>query len=107
VIFINKRIEDIIETIIAESDNPPIIVIQADHGPATFDVIENRMRILNAYYLPGQSQGLYKTISPVNTFRLILNNYFDQKYEMLEDVSYFSEYDGPYEYINVPNRCDR
>jgi hypothetical protein len=107
VIFINKRIEEVIKTILAESDNPPIIVIQGDHGPAPFDVIENRMYILNAYYLPGGSQGLYKTISPVNTFRLILNNYFDQNFEMLDDVSYFSKYDIPYNYINIPNRCDR
>lgn len=107
VTFINKRITEVVETILAESENPPVIVIQGDHGPAPFDVIENRMMILNAYYLPGQSQGLYETITPVNTFRLVLNNYFGQDFEMLEDVSYYSAYDIPYDYITIPNQCDR
>jgi len=107
VIYINKRIEEVVSTILAESENPPIIVIQGDHGPAPFDVIENRMLILNAYYLPGEPQGLYKSITPVNTFRVILNNYFAQNYEMLEDVSYYSRYDIPYDYVNIPNQCDR
>ena len=106
-IYINKQIEDVVRKILANSDNPPVIIIQGDHGPAPFDIIENRMYILNAYYLPGQPEGLYKTITPVNTFRLILNNYFAQDFEMLDDISYFSEYDVPYDYIPIPNTCDR
>lgn len=107
VTFINKQIEEVVKTILAVSENPPVIVIQGDHGPAPFDVNENRMYILNVYYLPGEPQGLYEKISPVNTFRLILNNYFGQKFEMLDDISFFSEYDIPYNYINIPNECDR
>jgi hypothetical protein len=107
VIYINKRIEEIVSTILTKSDKPPIIIIQGDHGPASFDVIKNRMLILNAYHLPGQSQGLYESISPINTFRVILNNYFAQDFELLDDISYFSKYDGPYDYITIPNTCDR
>ncbi len=107
VTFINKQIEEVVKTILAESDNPPVIVIQGDHGPAPFDISKNRMYILNAYYLPSESQGLYDKITPVNTFRLIFNHYFAQDFKMLDDVSYFSEYDIPYNYTPIPNECDR
>lgn len=106
VIYINKRIEHLVETILSESENPPVIIIQGDHGPSPFDVIENRMRILNAYYLPGHSQKLYSSITPVNTFRIIFDEYFAQNYDLLNDASYFSKYDLPYDYVNVPNDCE-
>jgi len=105
VTYINMRIETVVDKILAESENPPVIVIQGDHGPAPFDIDKNRMYILNAYYLPEGSENLYETITPVNTFRIILNQYFDRQYELLEDISYFSEYDVPYNYEVIPNTC--
>ena len=105
VTYINKRIGKIVDQILATSPNPPIIIIQGDHGPAPFDVTERRMKNLNAYYFPDNLDGLYPTITPVNTFRVIFNKYFDQNYPMLEDRSLFSEYDIPYNYTEVPNHC--
>ena len=105
VTYINRRIQILVEKILAESENPPVIVIQGDHGPAPFDIDKNRMYILNAYYLPEGSENLYETITPVNTFRIIFNQYFNQRYELLEDISYFSEYDVPYNYQIIPNTC--
>jgi hypothetical protein len=64
------------------------------------------MPILNAYYFPGGVNGLYQTISPVNTFRVVLNKYFGQQHEILDDVAYFSEYDVPYDYTIIPNECE-
>jgi hypothetical protein len=107
VTYINKRITTIIDLILQSSPNPPIIVIQGDHGPAPFDVIERRMKNLNVYYFPDNDEGLYPTITPVNTFRLVLNKYFGQNYPMLEDRAFFSEYDIPYNYVEVPNDCKR
>ena len=105
VTYINKRIQEIIEIILEQSPNPPIIIIHGDHGPAPFDVDRYRMPILNAYYFPDGADGLYQTISPVNTFRVVLNKYFGQQYEMVDDVAYFSEYDVPYDYTIIPNEC--
>jgi hypothetical protein len=107
VTYINKRMIAIIDLILQNSPNPPIIVIQGDHGPAPFDVIEHRMKNLNVYYFPDNAEGLYPTITPVNTFRLILDKYFGQNYPMLEDKAFFSEYDIPYNYVEVPNDCKR
>jgi hypothetical protein len=105
VTYINKRITAIVDLILENSADPPVIVIQGDHGPAPFDVVERRMQILNVYYFPDNSDGLYPAISPVNTFRVIFNKYFGQNYPVLEDTSLYSAYDIPYNYEEIPNNC--
>jgi len=112
-IFINKKIESIIDEIISNSPEPPIIILQADHGPGSMlhwgklDKIDFRERIsiLNAYYLPnnGRKQ-LYNEISPVNTFRIIFNRYFGTNLELLKDKSYFSTWKQPYKFIDVTDK---
>ena len=49
---INRRITTIVDLILQNSPNPPVIGIQGDHGPAPFDVIEPRMKNLNVYDVP-------------------------------------------------------
>lgn len=105
VTYINARIAAIVDLILQSSPNPPVIVIQGDHGPAPFDVVDRRMKILNAYYFPDDSEGLYPTITPINTFRVIFNKYFGQNYPMLDDKSLYSAYDVPYNYEEIPNDC--
>jgi hypothetical protein len=83
--FVNQRMLDILQKIISHSPVKPIIVVQGDHGTRDF----NRGSILNAYYLPGGVENkLYPSISPVNTFRVILDNYFGEHYSLLNDTSY-------------------
>ena len=83
--FINQRMLVILQKIIDQSTIKPIIVLQGDHGVKDY----NRGSILDAYYLPGGVESkLYPTISPVNTFRIILDNYFGKQYPLLKDVSY-------------------
>jgi hypothetical protein len=103
IVFLNRELIPILMQIIAESSAPPIIVIQADHG-AILAPPKNRMNILNAYHLPGISSGTIPVnISPVNTFRLIFNQYFNGNYDYLEDTAYFSVYNRPYEFVEIPN----
>lgn len=85
--YLNENILEIIHSLIENSAQPPVIIIQGDHG-WTDDL---RMAILNAYYLPeGGSSGLYPEISPVNSFRVILNEYFNRDFPLLPDISYYS-----------------
>lgn len=94
-VFANKAIAKVIEKILYKSKTPPIIIIQGDHGAPRLVSDDNknrelRMGILNAYYFPNNvKRFLYETITPVNTFRIILNNYFGQNLPLLEDKSYF------------------
>ena len=113
--FANKKIIETIDKILFESSSPPIIILQGDHGTQTLlqksranwdnqndESITERMSILNAYYLPNQNTDLiYDSITPVNSFRLILNTYFNTNYELLEDKSYFSDYAHPYNFTDV------
>jgi hypothetical protein len=94
--YINRRTLQMLQEIIAASNTPPIIILQGDHGPkAGISSQSGRMEILNAYYLPGGSDNLYATITPVNTFRVIFDHYFGGKFELLPDISFFSTYQKP------------
>jgi len=106
IIFINKQIETIVSTIIANSPTPPIIIIQGDHGP-TGSGRAVRVSNLNVYYLPGHEDMLYKSITPVNTFRVVLNAYFGQNLPLLPDISRYSTYQNPYEYFEIANDCTK
>ena len=108
--YVNQKITQTIDEIISNCREAPIIILQADHGPGSMLDWSNpdktdfreRMTILNAYYLPdGGQEELYSGITPVNTFRIILNHYFGTDYELLADESYFSIWDEPYKFINV------
>ena len=51
------------------------------------------MSIFNAYYFPNlDSEIIYGGITPVNSLRLVVNNYLNGDYELLEDKLYFSTY---------------
>jgi hypothetical protein len=100
VTYVNQRMQKIIDKILKTSDTPPVIILQSDHGPETD---ENRLRILNAYYLAGSDiQLLYETISPVNSFRVVFNTAFLGNYALLEDLSYASKYET-FDFRLVPN----
>ena len=113
--FANKKVIETIDKILLESDSPPIIILQGDHGTDILftkfgenwpqhsdESITERMSIFNAYYLPDQNTELvYDSITPVNSFRLILNAYFNTNYELLEDKSYFADYVHPYNFTDV------
>ena len=108
--FITKRIAQSITQILKQSPEPPIIVLQSDHGSelrldmssAENTDLKERMRILNAYYFPRHDyEHLYQGISPVNSFRVILDDYFGAKLPLLPDRSYFSTWGEPYQFIDV------
>ncbi len=96
--FLNNRIPEIARQIIENTDRPVIIVIQGDHGIRD----DNRLEILNAIYFSGGKVNIDKALTPVNTFRTIFNQFFNGKYQILENHSYLSTYELPYDLTSVP-----
>jgi hypothetical protein len=86
--YINSVLPDILNKIISQSEIEPIIIVQGDHG--FWGDAYKRLPILNAYYLPGKAaeQLLYPTITPVNSFRVVLNAFFNGQFELLPDKNY-------------------
>jgi hypothetical protein len=89
--FVNQKFLSLAKEIIASAkERPAVIVLQGDHGwkapGEKRSSVLDRMKILNAYYLPGgASTKVYPEITPVNTFRLILDNYLGTNLGLVED----------------------
>lgn len=66
-----------------------------------------RLSILNAYYLPGRENAYYKAITPVNTFRVIFNQYFGTKLSILPDRSFFSIYSDWFNFTDATEILDQ
>ncbi len=116
VIYLNKLIQDAIDEILGQPGPSPLIIIQGDHGPGSElnwesikdSKVDERMSILNAYYFPDQNySNLYENITPVNTFRVILDQYLGTDLGLLEDRSYFSLMSRPYDFIDVTDELNQ
>ncbi len=83
--FINAQIIPVLKSIINESDTPPIIILEGDHGYR--DGNPGQYANLSAYYLPNGYDKLYPTITPVNSFRIVFDEYFGANYPLLPDIS--------------------
>jgi hypothetical protein len=91
--YINNQMLKIIRDILDKSDPDPIIIVQGDHAFS----LENRYPILNAYFFPdGNTSKLYRTISPINTFRVLFDQYFGMDFQLLPDQSMWYKNNLPY-----------
>ena len=106
--FVNKNLIELIPKLL-DSENKPIIILQGDTGsgseidwksPSDVMVIE-RMSNLNAVYFPNNDYSKIHDLTPVNTFRIIFNEYFDEENVLYENRSYWSNSDKPYQYKDV------
>jgi hypothetical protein len=83
--YLEPRILDAVQKILDESEQPPIIIVEGDHGFGKKFVTSN----LLALYLPdGGAQGLDEHMTLVNVFPTIFNTYFGTDIELLPDESY-------------------
>ena len=122
---VNGMILDLVNELLAGPQaQDPIVIIQSDEGPYPAEVeakglhielpkepdevLHRKLRILNAYYFPGmdpQDAGLYPEVTPVNTFRILFNAYFDAGLPLLEDTTYvFADDDHPFRFTEVTDR---
>ena len=112
-IFINKKTTEVVNQLL-DSENQPIIIIQSDHGTAflfegksdnwvnpTNEMIKERTDNINFIFLPKNTENIFsESTTPVNTFRILFNHYFETDFEILEDRVYFAK-DGSYDLKDV------
>jgi hypothetical protein len=113
--YINALTLKAVDEILKNSATLPIIIIQGDHGPGAYtnlfliekSCLRERGSILNAYFFPDQNYtALPQDITPVNTFRIILNQFFGADLPLLKNRIYFSYWDDPYNFVDVTDRLD-
>jgi len=102
--FANKMMNEVITEIKRDSKISPIIIIQGDHGyKAKIDDASNptdqelrvRFSNLNAYHIPGKDFSGFEDTTPVNTFRIIFNELFNDNLKMEENSSYWFHEKSP------------
>jgi hypothetical protein len=115
--YIEKLTLDAVDAIVARADpaRKPIIIIQGDHGSkvgldqnslAHTDVHEV-FPILNAYLVTAAvRKDLRPTITPVNSFRLLLSDLFGERLPQLPDRSWYSTFPLPYRLTEVTDRIE-
>ncbi len=111
--YISTRLQAVIDEILEKSETPPIIILQGDHGPGSrlaWESLEDsdiheRFRILNAYHLPGMPDSLlHPAMTPINSFRIVLNTYFGTELVLWPNEHYFTTRSRPYDFLDVTAR---
>jgi hypothetical protein len=90
--YADKLIQELVTHIQANNKKNTVIIIAGDHGYRYYTNKEQdyMYRNMNAIYFPdGGYKELYPTMSSVNTFRIVLNKYFDAKLPLLKDESIY------------------
>ena len=124
--FVGRELERIIDPLLAGPEaEDPIIVVTTDEGPnpdgmptvggdlawgaATDAQLDTKFAIFAGYYLPGvDASGLYPTMSSVNTFRLVLDLYFDADLPLLPDRAWIHrDKHHPFDLTDVTDRLDQ
>jgi hypothetical protein len=111
---VNQKLLKLVDAIQTNSQVPPVILIQADHGhgrlgrklPSLDDVtpdrVTERISVFAAYAIPGLKERVPATITPVNAMRLALRTALGLDLPALPDRSYWSSHRYPYDFIRVP-----
>ena len=103
--YINQKMLSIFEKIISGSEIPPVIILESDHGIDPKKP-EYRMKNLLALYGPAEMQAqLYKTMTPVNSFRVMFDTVFGEDFPLLPDYSFYSQETVKYPMVFSPSTC--
>ena len=109
--FTNMKMQKLVEHLL-ETDDPPIIIIQSDHGSGfnldwenpTDDMLREKMSNFQAFYLPnGHSSLMSEATTPVNIFRVLFNSHFNENHEILTDKIFWVLWNKPYDFKDITN----
>jgi hypothetical protein len=111
-IYVNKRLLEVVDKIRKNSKRPAIIVIASDHGTHmdfafrgkkhALDRHQGRLANFIAVSSPDPSFQLPDPINMVNVFRVILDHHFGANLPPISAQSFYSSYGKPYKFTEVP-----
>lgn len=89
-IYANTLIDSLAQTAVKARKRPLVLIIEGDHGNRYAEwgrhIREKQFMNLNMYYFSDRNySSLYDSISPVNTFRVVFNKYFNTNLPLLKD----------------------
>ena len=100
--YSNRTLLELIDRIRAESERPPVIIVQSDHGPnlvgglSAEQIRDVRFANFAAYLLPDAPKDVMpRDCAPVNQFRYLFNHYFDARLPILPQRNFYSGYGAP------------
>jgi hypothetical protein len=114
--FANTQIKAIVDQLLAgPEESRPIVIIEGDEGPlmcrevdcvgTSPDYLKIRLGNLVAMYLPGVDVDVPDTFTSVNTFRLVLREYFGADLPPLPDRSFtWPDNDHIYDFEDITDR---
>ena len=114
--YTNAQIKELVGYLLAGPEQTrPIVIIEGDEGPLmcqSVDCVKNtpeylRIRLGNliAMYLPGVDEQLSDTFTSVNTFRVVLRDYFGADLDLLPDRSFtWPDNDHLYDFRDVTDQ---
>lgn len=119
--YTNTRILETVDHLLAgPRGERPVVIVQADEGPHPLtrpgglpdewldrpdSMYREKFPILNALYFPRDRPELYDTMTPVNTFRMLFDTYFDADLPPLPDHSYVSRSKADlYSFVEIDDR---
>lgn len=99
VAYTNKyMIAPIVDSIFSNAKRPFVIIIQGDHGYRNYppEKLSLEFENFNAIYFPGKDYRLLNdSMTSVNTFRMVVNQFFRQQLPLLKDsLIYLKKTDG-------------
>ena len=110
ILFLNGKLLEAIDDVLAEATRPTVIVLQGDHGPGlsndhSREGLIRRMPILSAFYFSdGDYTMLAPDATPVNTFRIILNKYLQTNLPLLDNRSFWVNEPSIFDFIDVTDQ---
>ncbi len=109
-IYTMNKLGDTISEILQNSPRPPVIILQAGHGPGSLLTWEEprqsniweRQAIYNAFYFPQDMRPqIGPDITPVNSFRVVFNTILDTDLPLLSNQFWFARWSRPYDFVPV------
>jgi len=108
--YVNRRTLELVDTILAASPDPPVIVIMSDHGSRsrtldpshnTPDELRERFGTLFAAYTPGHESVFPNDVTPAEVMGRLLNTYFGLPFQAPRDGIFASEASDPFRLVRL------